>query len=509
MTSTLAEPDIGFLRRPLRLYINGEFAETAQTLTVLNPATGKPLAQAPLATGHEVDLAVRAAHAAFPRWRFTPPAERARLIWALADLLEEHQEELATIEVLDNGKPLGEARAVDIALTIGLLRYYAGWSTKISGSVPPNSIPGMLSMIRREPVGVVAAITPWNFPLLEVAYKLGPALAAGCTIVIKPSELAPLSALRLMDFIDQAGFPPGIVNVVIGGPEVGSALVRHPLVDKIAFTGQTETGKAILRASAEDLKRVTLELGGKSPNIVFADADLEAAAAGAFGGIFFNQGQACVAGSRLFAEAPIVDALTEQVARRAQALRLGHGLDPGTEMGPLISAPHRDRVLGYVDSAAAEGAEIVTGGHPAEVSGLDGFFTEPTVIGGVRNDMRVAQEEIFGPVLSVIGWHDLDELKALANDVRYGLAAGIWTRDTSKALRLADYLDAGTVWINTYGMFDPAVPFGGRKHSGFGRELGEEALDPYLQSKSIWIDLEAAVPQAGQGISRPQAEEKP
>jgi acyl-CoA reductase-like NAD-dependent aldehyde dehydrogenase len=311
-----------------------------------------------------------------------------------------------------------------------------------------------------------------------------------------------------MDFVHQAGFPPGTVNVVIGGPDVGSALVRQPLVDKIAFTGQTETGKAILRASADDLKRVTLELGGKSPNIVFADADLEAAAAGALGGIFFNQGQACVAGSRLFAEAPIVEALTEQIARRAARLRLGHGLDPRTEMGPLISAGHRERVLGYVASAADEGAEIVTGGHPAEVDGLNGYFAEPTVIGGVRNDMRVAQEEVFGPVLSVIGWHDVDELTALANGVRYGLAAAVWTRDTSKALRLAEHLDTGTVWINTYGMFDAAVPFGGRKHSGFGRELGEEALEPYLQSKSIWVDLEAAVPVSGQGISRSQTEEQ-
>jgi phenylacetaldehyde dehydrogenase len=501
-TSTVPEYEIDFLARPLRLYIDGEFAGTDHRLTVINPATGLPLAEAPLASEQDVDGAVRAARAAFPLWRFTPPTQRARLIWALADLLEEHQEEFATIEVLDNGKPLGEARAVDIALTIELLRYYAGWTTKIAGSVQPNSIPGMLSMVRREPVGVVAAITPWNFPLLEVAYKLGPALTAGCTLVVKPSELAPLSTLRLMELVHEAGFPRGVVNVVIGGPDIGAYLVRHPLVDKIAFTGQTETGKAILRASADDLKRVTLELGGKSPNIVFADADLDAAAGGAFGGIFFNQGEACVAGSRLFAEASIVETLVERVADKAKAIRLGHGLDPRTEMGPLISAPHRERVLGYVADAAADGAEVITGGRAAQVSGLNGFFVEPTVIAAVRNDMRVAQDEIFGPVLSVIPWHDLDELKALANDVRYGLAAGIWTRDTSKALRVAEHIEAGTVWINTYGMFDVAVPFGGRKHSGFGRELGEEALEPYLQSKSIWLDLEAAVPQYGQGISR-------
>ena len=502
MTGTAAEPRPGFLDGPLRLYIGGEFIDTENRLTVLDPATGEPLAEVPLADEREVDQAVRAASAAFPGWRFTPPAQRARLMWLLADRLEEHAEEFATIEVLDNGKPLGEAKAVDIALTVELLRYYAGWATKIAGSIPPNSIPGMLSMVRREPVGVVAAITPWNFPLLEVAYKLGPALAAGCTLVVKPSELAPLSTLRLMDLVHEVGFPRGVVNVVIGGPEVGSWLVRHPLIDKIAFTGQTATGKAILRASADDLKRVTLELGGKSPNIVFADADLDAAASGAFGGIFFNQGQACVAGSRLFAEAPIAEALVERVADKARSLRLGHGLDPQTEMGPLISAPHRERVLGFVGDAAQQGAEVVAGGGAADAGGLNGFFMQPTVIAGVRNDMRVAQEEIFGPVLSVIAWHDTDELKALANDVRYGLAAGIWSRDTSRALRVADELEAGTVWINTYGMFDAAVPFGGRKHSGFGRELGEEALEPYLQSKSIWVDLDAAVPQGGQGISR-------
>jgi phenylacetaldehyde dehydrogenase len=502
MTDTVTGIRPAFLDGPLRLYIGGEYVGTGEQLTVLNPATGEPLAEVPLAGEREVDQAVRAASAAFPGWRFTPPSQRARLMWALADRLEEHLEELATIEVLDNGKPLGEAKAVDIALTIELLRYYAGWATKISGSIPPNSIPGMLSMIRREPVGVVAAITPWNFPLLEVAYKLGPALAAGCTVVVKPSELAPLSTLRLMELVHQTGFPPGVVNAVVGGPEAGASLVRHPLVDKIAFTGQTATGKAILRASADDLKRVTLELGGKSPNIVFADADLDAAAGGAFGGIFFNQGQACVAGSRLFAEAPIAEQLVERVAAKARSLRLGHGLDPATQMGPLISGPHRERVLGFVGDARQEGAEVVAGGAAADVEGLDGYFMQPTVIAGVRNDMRVAQEEIFGPVLSVIAWHDTDELKALANDVRYGLAAGIWTRDTSRALRVADQLEAGTVWINTYGMFDAAVPFGGRKHSGFGRELGEEALEPYLQSKSIWLDLEAAVPQSGQGISR-------
>ncbi|MGZ4148536.1 MAG: aldehyde dehydrogenase family protein [Actinomycetota bacterium] len=503
MASTIAQPQIDFLDRPLRLYIDGAFVQTEGSLASVNPATGRTLADAPLATEREVDAAVGAAARAFETWRATPPTQRARLIWALADLLEAHKDEFATIEVLDNGKPMWEAQAVDIALTIELLRYYGGWTTKIDGKVLPNSIPGMFTVAKREPVGVVAAITPWNFPLLEVGYKLGPALAAGCTIVVKPSELAPLSTLRLMELVHEAGFPPGVVNVVIGGPDVGAALVRHPGVQKVAFTGQTATGKEIMRTAVDGLKRVTLELGGKSPNIVFADADLEAATSGAFGGIFFNQGQACVAGSRLFVEGSVADELVDRVSDQAGKIRLGSGLDPDTQMGPLISANHRARVKGYVESAREQGATVAVGGEEATVEGLEGgFFLEPTVLAGVRNDMKAAQEEIFGPVLSVIPFEGEDELLALANGVDYGLASGIWTSDVSKALRVADRLDAGTVWINTYGMFDVAVPFGGRKHSGFGKELGEEALEPYLHSKSIWVDLTSAVPQSGQGISR-------
>jgi len=503
MSTSVVPQRPAFLDGPLRLYIGGRRVSTDARLATIDPATGETLAEVPVATPAEVDLAVQAATDAFRGWRATPPTQRARLLWRLADLIEEHSEELAAIEVLDNGKPIGEARAVDIALTIEIFRYYAGWTTKIAGSVPPNSIPGMLSMIRREPVGVVAAITPWNFPLLEVAYKLGPALAAGCTVVVKPSELAPLSTLRLMDLAEEAGLPPGVVNAIIGGPDVGASLVAHPGVQKVAFTGQTATGIEIARQAASDLKRVTLELGGKSPNIIFADADLDAAVAGAFGGIFFNQGEACVAGSRLFVEEAAEQEVTERLVAKAAEVRLGHGLDPATEMGPLISASHRRRVLGHVAAARDAGAQIAVGGGEASPDGMEqGFFVQPTVVRGVTNAMRVAQEEIFGPVLSVISWRTETELAAMANAVPYGLAAGIWTADTSRALRLADELEAGTVWINTYGMFDVAVPFGGRKHSGFGRELGEEALEPYLTSKSVWVDLQSAAAQAGQAISR-------
>ena len=337
MATTISDPRIGFLDRPMRLYIDGTFVETEGSLPSVNPATGRP---SPRRRSRPNARSTRRSRPRPERstWRSTPPTQRARHMWALADLLEANKEEFATIEVLDNGKPMWEAEAVDIALTIELLRYYAGWTTKIDGKVLPNSIPGMFTVAKREPVGVVAAITPWNFPLLEVAYKLGPALAAGCTIVVKPSELAPLSTLRLMELVHEAGFPAGVVNVVIGGPEVGAALVRHPGVRKVAFTGQTATGKEIMRTAVDGLKRVTLELGGKSPNIVFADANLDAAASGAFGGAFFNQGQACVAGSRLFVEASVADELVGRVSEQAGAVRLGSGLDPDTQMGPLISA---------------------------------------------------------------------------------------------------------------------------------------------------------------------------
>ncbi len=504
--TVIERPTLDFLTRPKRLLIGGEWVEGIDSFVTSDPATGEALAEIPVAGPAQVDQAVEAAGLAFrDGWRDMAPTRRQRLIWNLADLLEEQKDELALIEVLDNGKPLWEAELVDIALSIEILRYYAGWATKINGDVLPNSIPGLLSLRKREPIGVVGAIAPWNFPLLEIIYKVGPALAAGCTIVGKPASWTPLTTLRFAELVNEAGIPPGVINIVTGpGPEVGGAIVSHPGIDKVAFTGQTQTGQEILRQAIPSLKRVSLELGGKSPNVVFADAHMEAAMAGAFGGVFFNQGQACVAGSRLFVEERIADDFAAELTDRAKAVRLGQGLDPKTQMGPLVTASHRETVKGYICSASDGGAEIVAGGKEAIVEGLEnGFFMQPTVVDRVTNDMTVAQEEIFGPVVSILRFSEWDELISLANDVRYGLAAGVWTSDVNKALKFADAVRAGTVWINTYGMFDVAVPFGGHKMSGFGgRELGEEALDAYLQPKSIWIDTEAVIPSQGQGISR-------
>ncbi|MGH3731808.1 MAG: aldehyde dehydrogenase family protein [Acidimicrobiales bacterium] len=492
-----------FIGSEHRLYIGGEFVKSSHLMDVVDPSTGEVQASVPLADHDLIERAVEAATSAREPYRRTSPAQKAKWMWALAAKIEEHLDEFAAIEVLDNGKPFWEAQVVDIALTAEIFRYFAGCASTLEGSIPTNGVPGMLSLLQIEPIGVVAALTPWNFPLLETAYKLGPALAAGCPVVLKPSELAPLSTLRLMQLIDEVGFPPGVVNVVIGGPEVGQALIVHPHVQKVAFTGQTATGRQILHSAANSLKPVTLELGGKSPNIVFADANLDAATAGVFGGVFFNQGQACVAGSRLLAHSSISDQLVETLLGQAATIRLGSGLDPSTQMGPLISATHRERVLGFVTDAVSQGATVAVGGAAADVEGLaGGYFVQPTVLSGVKSTMNVAQEEVFGPVLAVMTWDDEDELVQLANDVPYGIAAGIWTSNTARALVLSARLDVGTVWINTYGVFDVAVPFGGRKQSGGGRELGKEALRPYLVNKSVWLDLAAQTVAAGQAVGR-------
>jgi phenylacetaldehyde dehydrogenase len=475
-----------------RMLIGGDWVEAAsgETFETFNPATGEVLARVARGGSEDVDRAVKAARRAFENgeWcRFTP-SERGRLVWRIGDLIEEHAEELALLETLDNGKPLAVARAADVALAADLFRYMAGWATKIEGSTIPISVPYMPgarfhAYTLREPIGVVGQIIPWNFPLLMAAWKLGPALATGCTVVLKPAEQTPLSALRLAELVLQAGVPEGVLNVVSGfGEEAGAALARHPDVDKIAFTGSTEVGKAIVEAAANDLKKVSLELGGKSPNVVFKDADLEAAIPGAANAIFFNHGQCCAAGSRLYVEKGVYDQVVAGVAEHAQAINVAPGLAPDSEMGPLVSQEQLERVEGYLEAGITEGAETVAGGK--RLSGT-GYFLEPTVLANTKPTMKVEREEIFGPVVTVAPFDDPAEIPSVANQTVYGLASGVWTRDISKAHRAAQQIKAGTVWINTYNVYDAALPFGGYKESGWGREMGAEVLELYTEVKSV------------------------
>ncbi|MDW3212700.1 MAG: aldehyde dehydrogenase family protein [Ilumatobacteraceae bacterium] len=471
--------------------IGGEWVPgSGGTIDVENPATGTILTSVANMTATDVDAAVDAARRALPVWRGLPPTERAQLMWRLGDLIAERADELAQLDALDNGKTVGDALAVDLPLTIEIFRYYAGWVTKIEGRQLPISIPDFHAYTRREPMGVVGAIVPWNFPLLMCAYKLGPALAAGNTVVLKPAEQTPLSALRLGELIIEAGFPPGVVNIITGdGPTTGAPLAAHTGVDKVSFTGDYQTGRKILDASQGNLKRVTLELGGKSPNIVFPDAQLEAAVDGAFGSVFFNQGQCCIAGSRLFAHEAIADELVERLVAKAEGIVLGSGLDDRTDMGPLVSAVQLDRVLGHVERARQDGATVLTGGERGEGTLAAGHFVRPTVVTDVDSSMPIMNDEVFGPVVAVSRFTDEADVVERANDIRFGLAAGIWTTDVRRTHRVAAALQAGTVWVNTYGMFDVAAPYGGYKMSGYGRELGEESLDAYLQSKTVWVNL--------------------
>lgn len=474
------------------MLIDGRWLEGSETFATFNPATGEVLTRVVEASAGEVDRAVQAARKALRdrsgAWRKMSASERGRLMWKLADLIEKNIDELAELETLDNGKPIFESRFVDMPMVIDVLRYYAGWATKIHGETV-NTFESAFTYTLREPVGVVGLIIPWNFPLLLASWKLGPALACGCTAVLKPAEQTSLTTLRMGELVVEAGFPPGVINIVTGGPEVGKAIVGHPDIDKIAFTGSTAVGREIMRGAADTLKRVTLELGGKSPNIVFADSDIDNAVKGAINGIFYGKGEVCNAGSRLFVEAKVKDEFLDKLVERAKKMQPADPLNPKTRMGAIVSQEQLQTVLGYIEAGKKEGARLIAGGNRVSVDGGKGFFLEPTIFGDVNNDMKIAQEEIFGPVLATLVFDDVDEVVRLANQNPYGLAAAVWTRDVKKAHTVSRQLRAGTVWINTYGLMDASLPFGGYKSSGFGRELGENALEHYTEVKTVWMNL--------------------
>jgi aldehyde dehydrogenase (NAD+) len=474
---------------PTQLLIDGKWVNSVsgKTFETLNPTNGEVITRVQEGDKADVDKAVKAARREFDggSWRKMNARERGRLLYKLADLIEQNVDELAALETLDNGKPIRDSRAADLPLTIDCYRYYAGWADKIEGKTIPINGP-FFCYTRHEPVGVAAQIIPWNFPLLMMAWKLGPALAAGCTVVLKPAEQTPLSALRVAELAMEAGFPAGVINVIPGyGETAGAALSEHMDVDKVAFTGSTEVGKLIMQAAAKsNLKRVTLELGGKSPNIVFADADLDAAVAGAHFALFFNQGQCCCAGSRLFVESHIHDEFVDRMKKHVSATKIGDPFDPETTQGPQVSQEQFDRVMGYIEHGKQQGANLVSGGAR---HGTAGYYVQPTVFSGVKDEHKIASEEIFGPVMSIIPFKDMDDVVARGNRSMYGLAAAVWTKDITKAHRMAASLKAGTVWINCYDVFDAAAPFGGFKMSGIGRELGEYALRNYTEIKTVTV----------------------
>jgi phenylacetaldehyde dehydrogenase len=502
-TSIAAQPEPSpavakFLKRAPRLLIGGEWVESRSQsrLPVVDPATGKEIAQVVDANSGDVDRAVAAARAAFEKgpWADMLPAERERLLWRLSDLVEKHADELAELESLNNGKTKFMASIIDVPGTRDYFRYMAGWATKIEGSTFDTSIqapPGMNvkfhTYFKREPVGVIAQIVPWNFPLAMAAWKLGPALATGNTCILKPAEQTPLTALRLGELIVEAGFPPGVVNILTGlGETTGAALVSHPGVDKVAFTGSTSVGKLINKSATDTLKRVSLELGGKSPVIVFPDVDLNSVVGGAANAIFFNSGQVCTAGSRLFAHRKVFDQVVEGISAAAASMKLGPGLDAQTQMGPLVSREQQERVMGYIQAGKNEGASVATGGEPVS---HPGYFVKPTVLVNVKPDMKVVREEIFGPVLVAQRFDDVDEIAAMANDTPFGLAASVWSNDLRTVQRIVPKLRAGTVWVNCHNFVDPNMPFGGFKQSGFGREHGRAVLDQYTEIKSVCMAI--------------------
>ena len=476
--------------KPGKLFINGRWVDSVsgKTFDTLNPATEKVITSVAEGDSADIDLAVAAAREAFENgpWKKTDARDRGRILLKIAGLIERNKDELALLDTLDNGKPINETTKADIPLVIDCFLYYAGWADKIHGETIP--VRGdFFNYTLREPVGVVGQIIPWNFPLLMAAWKIAPALACGNTIVLKPAEQTPLSALRLGEICQEAGLPDGVLNIVTGyGPTAGAALAEHMDVDKIAFTGGSATGRIIMQAASKNLKRISLELGGKSPNIVFADSDIDSAVDGAMTGIFFNQGEVCCAGSRLFIEKSIHEEFIDKLSNKAANMRVGNPEDTGTQMGAQVSKEQFDKILGYIDTGKQEGAKLVTGG---ERCGEKGYFIRPTIFDAVDNNMRIAKEEIFGPVVSTITFDDVSEVVRQGNLSIYGLAAAVWTRDIKKAHRLARDLKAGTIWINTYNALDTASPFGGFKQSGFGRELGVHALELYTQVKSVWINL--------------------
>ena len=469
-------------------------AASGKTIDVINPATGETLAAVPDGDAPDIDAAVRKARASFASgtWRKADPSHKEKVLWHIAELIDKYENELCLLESQENGKTVREAHGADIQPAADAFRYYAGWTRKLYGETIPVDGP-YLAYTLREPVGVVGAIVPWNYPFLLASWKLAPALACGCSVVLKPSELTPLTALKLGEICLEAGIPEGVVNIVTGyGHTAGEALGRHMDVDKISFTGSVRTARALLKASADsNLKRLSLELGGKSPNIVFADANLDAAITSAFKAIFNNKGEVCSAGSRLLLEAPIHDEFVDRLVDRAKKMRVGDPLDPATDMGSQISQTQLDRILGYVRAGVEEKAELRCGGErDTEGANARGFFVKPTVFTGVRSEMKIAQEEIFGPVLSVLRFDGAAQAVDIANSTIYGLVSAVWTRDIGRAHWMAERIQAGSVWINTYNGFDSSVPFGGYKQSGFGRDLGRHALEQYTQVKSVWIARE-------------------